>query len=280
MNIIKVTIHSVSKKPVIIILPAVAALICCIINNYNPVLPVVLGISSATGGSFFDGIISILQLLMEPNVIASVAIFAAGAVILVSLLAGLILSGYFSIVGNTLEGIEKAKGEFKAGLKKYFFKVFVITIKAALSAGFISGIMVIATVPAIIITRASAVTKPELMPAALLVDILTAGVLFFGFMFLRVYLFYWYPAVIKDMAKPFRRAKQFVDRYFWSILSRLAVFDVVFAVFLYFFLNTSSALLKLLFGTIFITIFITMLIIYIFNSFTKIMISNTQDDRS
>ena len=280
MNILKVSIRSSVRRPVIIILPAVLALVFFVINSYNPIMPVILGISSATGGSFFEGVISALQLIMDPAIIPGITVFMAGVVIFASLLAGIILSGYFHIIRNTLEGIKKTKSDFKAGIKKYFLKISIITLKAALFIGLISCIMIVATVPAIIITRAATTTKPELMLAAIFVDILTAGVLFFGFMFSRVYLFYWYPAAIKNIKKPFRYAKRLVDRHFWRIVSRFVMFDIIFAIFIYLFMIIASAVLKLLFGWIFATVFATAMIIYIFQSFSEIVISNGQNDRS
>ncbi len=279
MNLFKLTLQSAGKRPVVIILPALLALVLSAINLYNPVLPVVLGVSSATGGSFFDGMISALQLLMDPAIIPVIAIFLAGVVVVVSLLAGILLSGYFHIVGNTLAGVEKTKSDFAAGMKKYLWKIFFVTLRAVLILGMIILIMIISAVPAIIISRAAATTRPELMLAAVFLDILTAGVVFFGLMFSQVYLFYWYPAVIKDIRKPFRSAKRLVDSNFWQIVARFILFDAAFVVFAYLVIITSSAILKLLLGWIFATAFIVLLVIYIFHSFGKIMISNAQDDR-
>ncbi len=279
MNLFKLTLQSAGKRPVVIILPALLALVLSAINLYNPVLPVVLGVSSATGGSFFDGMISALQLLMDPAIIPVIAIFLAGVVVVVSLLAGILLSGYFHIVGNTLAGVEKTKSDFAAGMKKYLWKIFFVTLRAVLILGMIILIMIISAVPAIIISRAAATTRPELMLAAVFLDILTAGVVFFGLMFSQVYLFYWYPAVIKDIRKPFRSAKRLVDSNFWQIVARFILFDAAFVVFAYLVIITPSAILKLLLGWIFATAFIVLLVIYIFHSFGKIMISNAQDDR-
>lgn len=279
MNLFKLTLQSAGKRPVVIILPAVLALVLSVINLYNPVLPVMLGVSSATGGSFFDGVISALQLLMDPAIIPVIAIFLAGAVVLVSLLAGILLSGYFHIVGNTLAGVEKTKGDFVAGMKKYLWKMFFVTLRAVFILGTVLLIMIISAVPSIIISRAAATTRPELMLAAVFLDILTAGVVFFGLMFSQIYLFYWYPAVIKDIRKPFRSAKRLVDSCFWQIVARFILFDAAFAVFAYLVIITPSAILKLLLGWIFATAFIVLLVIYIFHSFGKIMISNAQDDR-
>lgn len=280
MNILKITIQSAVKRPLIIILPAVIMLMFSVLNSYNPVLTVILGISSATGGTVFDGVISVLQLIMDPAIIPGIALFIAGAIILISLLAGIILSGYFHIVRITLEGINKTKGDFKAGIKKYFTKVFIITLKASLFTVFISGIMIIATVPSIIITRVATSTKPELLLAAIFVDILTAGVLFFGLIFSKIYLLYWYPAVFNNIPKPFKYVKRIVDGNFWQIVFKLVMFDIVFSVFLYLVLIIASITLKLIFGWIFITIFFTVLVVFIFYSFSEIVLSDAQNNRS
>ncbi len=280
MNILKLSVQTALKRPVIIIVPAVLALVFSILNSYNPLIPVILGLSSATGGSFFDGIISALQLVLDPAIIPSIAIFLAAALILGSLLAGLIFSGYFHIVRNTLEGIEKVKGDFTEGIKRYFLRIFLITLRAAFFAGLVLGIMSIATVPAIIISRAAATTKPELMLAAVFVDVLTAGVLFFAYMFSKVYLLYWVPAAVKTDKKPFTYAKQLVDEHFWRVVARFIVFDLVFAVFLFLVIVLSSALLKMLLSWIFITVFAIVLVIYVFNSFAEIVISNGQNNGS
>ena len=279
MNILKLSAQTALKRPVIIILPAVLALVFSVLNSYNPVIPVIRGLSSATGGSLFDGIISALQLVLDPAIIPSIAIFIAAALILGSLLAGLIFSGYFHIIRNTLEGMEKEKGDFAAGIKRYFFRVFLITLRAAFFAGLVLGIMSIATVPAIIISRAAATTKPELMLAAVFVDVLTAVVWFFAYMFSKVYLFYWYPASVKVDKKPFIYAKHLVDEHFWRIVARFIVFDVVFAVFLFLVFILSSALLEMLLGWIFITVFAVVLVIYVFSSFAEIVVSNGQNNR-
>lgn len=279
MNILKLTVQSASKRPVIFILPAVLALVLSAINCYNPVLPVLLGISGATGGSIFDGVISALQLITDPALIPAVAIFLACAVVILTLLAGVILSGYFHIVRNTLAGNEKSKGDFGAGMGKYLLKVSTITLRAVLFMVLISGVIIVATVPAIIITRAASTTRPELMLAAVFVDFLTAAIVFFGLMFTRIYLFYWYPAAFNDVQKPFRYAKSLVDGHFWQIVLRFLVFDVVFVVFAYLIIITTSTILKLLLGWIFAAVFLTVLSVYVFHSFGEIMISNGQDDR-
>ncbi len=267
MNILRVMVNSVLKRPVLAILPAVAMLVLVVINSYNPVLPIILGLSSATGSSVFEGLVSTLELLLDPGIITGIVLFILGAVLLVSLLAGVLLSGYFHVIGATLGGIGKTEGDYFAGTKKYFGRVFLITLRVTLFSALLSGFMAVAAVPSIIITRAAATAKPELLPAALFVDLLTVGVLFFSLMFSRIYLFFWYPAAMKDMKNPFRSAKCITDGYFWQITGRFIVFDVVFAVFQYLILITGPIALKLLLGWLFSTIFFIAMVVFIFYTF-------------
>lgn len=268
MNVLSTAIKAAFRRPVIIILPAAVMLVLTCLNSYNPLMPLILGLSSTIGGSFFDGLISALQLLVDPDFLPSILLFTGGAVLLVSLLAGVILSGYFHIIGTTLEGNRKAEGDFIYGIKKYFSRIFLITLKSSLITFFISCFMLVSTVPAVIITRAAATGKPELLIAAILVDILTAGALFFSCMFLRVYLFFWYPSSFKNTKNPFKYAKRIVDGHFWQIVSRFILFDIVFIVFQYLVVISASIILKLLLGWVFTTIFFTVFVVYIFYSYS------------
>ena len=280
MNIIKITYNAAIRRPIIIILPAVLVFILSVINSYSPLMPILLGISNATGAGFFEGIVAVLQLILDRQIIAGAAFLAAGAVLLVSLVSAIVLSGYFPIVANTLEGRGKTGGDFLEGVRKYFFRLFTITLRASLTAGLLVMVMVVAAVPAIIITRAAAVTKPELMPAAVFVDILTGMVLFFGYTFCKIYLLYWFPAAVKGLDRPFRLAKSLVDRNFFKLLARLLIFDIVLAAITILAFIIPVTIVKLLFGWVFTTAFVTVLTIFVFKSFSEIMVSDRQDDGS
>lgn len=269
MNILKTTVRAVSRRPLIIILPAVLLLMFSLLNSYNPILPIITGIASITGGTALESLISVLQLLLAPSMISIVLILFAGTTLLASLFAGLVLSGYFNVVMSALDGQPGKRGEFREGLKRYFSRYFAITLRAVPFMLLLSVFMLVSSVPAIIVTRAVTIDKPELLIAAVFVDILTVAVLFFGFIFSRAYIFFWYPAALKVAKKPFAYGKRLVDGHFWGIVLRILIFDIVFVLFHYINITAGSSILQTLLGWLFNTAFFTILTVYIINAFKE-----------
>jgi hypothetical protein len=269
MNILITAVRTVLKRPFIIVFFGILMLFFTILNNYNPLLPIIFGLSNMTGESVFESMVSLLQVILNPGLIPEIILFLLGFALVASLIAGVVFSGYMYIIGKTLDKSEKVAGDFIAGLKKYFLRVFLTTLKVVLVSFFLVIFMMIVCVPAIVVTRVAMTDKPELMPAALFIDFLTAAVLFFGFMFSRAYIFFWYPAIFKNDTKPFTAGKRFVDANFWTILGRLLIFDVVFAVFQYIIFVTGNSVLKFILSWLFGTVFIVALIIYIFSFFNE-----------
>lgn len=267
MNILITTIQTIIKRPFIILFSALLMLVCTILNNYNPIMPIILGLNNMTGESIFESMVSLLQIILDPGFIPGMVLFLLGFALAASLIAGVVFSGYMNIINKTLEHTEKTAGDFIEGVKKYFFRVFLATLRVLLSVIFLAIFMMIVCVPAIVVTKAAVTGKPELMVAALFIDFLTAGVLFFVLLFTSSYVFFWYPAIFKGGKKPFSSCKQIVDRYFWGIAGRLLVFDIVFAVFQYLVITTGNSVLKFISGWIFGTFFLVTLLIYIFSSF-------------
>lgn len=269
MNILNITVRAVIRRPFIIILPAVIMLLWLVLNTYNPILPVITGIASITGGTTLDSMVSVIQLLMDPTLIPVILLIFAGTTLLASLFAGLVLSGYFNVIATALDGEPGSRGKFKEGFKGYFIKYFSISLRAVPFMALLAVFMLVSSVPAIIVTRAVAVDKPELLIAAVFVDILTVAVLFFGLIFSRIYIFFWYPAAFKAAKKPFTFGKRVVDRHFWKIVLRILVFDIIFAAFHYIISAAGSSLLQLLLVWLFDTVFFTTFAVYIFSAFKE-----------
>lgn len=269
MKLIRLTIQSTIRRPVIIVLPAVLMLLLTVLNSYNPVLPILMGLGNITGTSVFDGLVSALQLMLDPAILPMVILAILGAILIGSLVAGIILSGYLHILDNTLAGVEKSHGDFVTGIRKYFARIFLITLRTSFFIFFIICYILVACIPAIIITKAASAAKPEMLLAAVFVDILTVAVLFFSLMFTRAYLFYWYPAGLKVARNPFREAKRFVDKNFWQIVIRFILFDIIFIVFQYLIFISGAIVLTLLFNWIFCTAFFTVLVVFIMSSYRE-----------
>jgi hypothetical protein len=269
MNILTTAARTVLKRPFIIIFFGILMIFFTALNNYNPLLPIIFGLSNMTGESIFESMVSLLQVILNPGLIPQIILLFIGFALLASLIAGVVFSGYMYIIDKAVGNSEKVAGDFFTGLKKYFLKIFLTTLKVVLVSFFLVIFMMIVCVPAIVVTRVAMTDKPELLAAAIFIDFLTAAVLFFGLMFSRIYIFFWYPAIFKNETKPFTAGKRFVDGNFWSILGRLLVFDIVFVVFQYIIFVTGNSALKFIISWIFGTVFIVTLIIYIFSFFNK-----------
>ncbi len=153
------------------------------------------------------------------------------------------------------------------GIRKYFFRFFLISIRTALLAVIVILFLLISSIPAIIITRLAFSSAPELMIAAVFIDIMTVAVFFAGLSFFSVYIYMWYIASLTDSKKPFRTGKEVADRKFWGIALGLLVFDVIFAVGLFLIYMVNNQIFRYISGWIFTTAFFTTLAVYLVKFF-------------
>jgi len=267
MEAFRRAINAILRRPFILLFFAALMMIITAIDRFNPIIPILRGLESITEGSFIESIVSYLQALLDPSIIPLFAGFAAAFCIIVSLLAGLLLSGYFNIVNNAVSGKQKTKREYVTGLKKYFGRIFLITLRSLIIAVLLLLFMLVASVPAIVITNASITGRSELIIPAVFVDVLTVLVILFGLMFFRAYVFFWYPAALNNEKKYFAHSRKFVDRHFWSIAASILIFDLVFIAFECVDTYISESYLHFFMDWIFYTAFFTLLITYIFSAY-------------
>ena len=269
MNSLNTMVSVVFKRPIVIGFLSLVMLILTFLNSFNPMLPFIAGLNNVTGASFFENIVSLMQLMMNPSIIMGLLFFLLVFVILGSSIIGVVFSGYMYIINAAIEGKVKYSGDFVNGLKKYFSKIFLMTLKILTTYVILALFFAIACVPAAIFTRTAVTNKPELMIVAVFIDILTVAVLFFGIMFSRAYTLFAYPAIFKGAKQPFHIAKKFADRHFWQIAFKLFCFDIVFIIFLYAIHQISNQLINILLNWLFITVFYTTVITFIFNYFKE-----------
>ncbi|MCX7842340.1 MAG: hypothetical protein N2489_04625 [Clostridia bacterium] len=213
---------------------AVFAIIMLLVSifEYNILLPLLFGFSAIGTGSLLEAFLSFNQFFF--NLAASMGTFNTGIIkILISAAAAAagmaaLLSGLFQLAGNALENKEKQKGEFQAGIKKHFFTIFLLNLIFIPVYSLYMVFIMVACIPAAAISRIALSSRPEFMAAALLIDLVTLGVVFFTFMFLRLYTLFCYPAAVSSVKKVFTSGKTFVDNHFWVVTGRMIVFDAVF----------------------------------------------------
>lgn len=263
----KVIINAVKKYPSIVITPGVVFLIAAVFNRLVPVMAMIIGLINMTGGDFFDSILAILQMMTDLQNIPLILIAVVALDILFSVAAGLILPGYLLSVSDGLENGPGKKGLFLEGIKKYFLRFFLMTIAVVISAIVLMVILLVATVPAIVMTRVALSSSPELLIAAIFIDIMTIGAVFAGLSFFSIYIYMWYIASLTNVNKPFKLGKKIADCRFWNIVLGLFIFDVVFAVGFFIIYITGIQIIRYVAGWIFATAFFTALALYLVKFF-------------
>lgn len=228
MGAFKNAVFIMFRRPFIILFLSFIILVYCAIDYINPVFNILLNYGGATGGNFFESFVSSLQIIFNPGLITAGLLILLGIIIFISIIAGLVFSGYMNIINNALDGKPKFNGEFSIGLKKYFFKVLMITFRTLFFGLIFILFMSVASLPAIVITRSLISGKSGYMIMTIFIDIITAAVLFFGLMFFRIYITFWYPAAINMEKRAFTIGKRTADTNFWGIVGRFVLFDLVY----------------------------------------------------
>lgn len=269
MNIFETTAFAVVKRPFIIIMIGILMLLAAVVNAFVPVIAMIMGIINMTGGGIFEGILSILQMLIEPGVILTFLEILAVFTLVAAIAAGVLLPGYLLMVCDSVVKGNRKRGLFLAGLKKFFFKVFLITIKVILSAAFLAIFLMVAGVPAIIVTKAALTTRPNLMAAAVFIDIVTVGVLFMSLSFFKAYIFMWLLAAVSGLAKPFRAGKSIADNCFWKLALGMLAFDVILAAVIFTIYLSDNQLFRYFAGWIFTSGFFTVFAVYLVQIFRE-----------
>lgn len=270
MQIIKTTVQTVRKRPFVFIMVSAIMLLAAVFNAFIPLMAMIVGILNMTGGGFFDSILSILQMLIDPENIPAILVTLAALTLIASVSAGLFLPGFLLIIDDGLAKGKKKKGLFMEGLKKYFFKFTIITLKTAPITVLLVTFLIVASIPAIIVTRAAMTTSQDLLIAAIFMDIVTIGTFFMGLSFFSSYIYMWYIAASKGEEKAFLTGKAVADSSFWSISMSLLVFDIIFAVTLYLIYSSESQLFRYVSGWIFTSAFFTTLAVYLVSTYNRI----------
>ncbi|KNY27119.1 hypothetical protein [Pseudobacteroides cellulosolvens] len=247
MKVLGKAVQSIIRRPFILVYFGFIALVYSIIDSRNPLTALLMGFNRLGKGDFLDMIIYSIQILLNIMMNPGTALKALIGFILIllfaSILIGLIFSGYFNVINNAVGKKEKYKGEFLEGIKKFFLRISFVSLRAVLVSIIVLIVTLVASVPAVIITKSWLSGRADLTVVAAFVDVITIGVIFLIFMFYSTYISFWFPASVNNSRRWFLTGKENADKFFWKISVRYIVFIVVFMV-CHFFLakiNVNSA---------------------------------------
>jgi len=283
MGTLNNAIHLLVKRPSILVLTIILSSVICVVENLF--ITLFYGITMFKTGSPFDDYINIIQFVIDtilvPQTAVKLIIVLVVLICVVALIFAILLSGYFNILNNAIEGKSKKSGsEFIAGIKKYFLRMISLNLWTLCGVVLFVIYVLIASIPAAIFID-NAFSGAVNIIAGILLFIITLLVLFFSFAFFRQYIVFWYPSAIVYDKGHFKIAKKISDSNFWTLLSRFVIFDIVILVFdaVYIVANFSLANAQVISGTtsnillfiniIFKTIYIALLVCFVFSSFKK-----------
>ncbi|HOV25124.1 MAG TPA: hypothetical protein PK566_02010 [Pseudobacteroides sp.] len=234
MKVLGKAVQTIIRRPFILVYFGFIALIYSIIDTWNPLTALLMGFNRLGKGDFLDMIIYSIQLFLNimknPQTAIAALIVFIFVLLFVSVMIGLIFSGYFNVVNNAVSKKEKYKGEFIEGMKKFFFKISFVSLRAILVSIAVLIISLVASVPAVIVTKSWLSGRAELILVAAFVDVITIGIIFLIFMFYSTYISFWFPASVNNEKRCFLTGKENADKLFWKISFRYIVFVVVFLI--------------------------------------------------
>lgn len=263
MNLFNAALRAVKKRPFILFMITILMTAAAVSNEFIPITAMIIGIFNATGGDFFDGILSVLQMLTDPGNTRTILMSLALLTLIVSFAAGLLLPGYLLIVNDGLSKGEKKKGLMTAGVRDYFFRFFVMSVAASVFTVIFAGFLMVGALPAIIVTRSAFTARPDLKIAALFIDIVTAGVFVMCVSFFRSYICVWYIVALTDAKRPFKTGKAVADREFWNLAAGLSGFDIAFVITVYLIYSSGNSVIYYIAGWTVMALLLTLLAVYL-----------------
>lgn len=290
MKKLQTVIKPFLKRYDLLIIFSLITLVYCIIEYYI-FFPFILSMSIFKSGNILEIIMYVIQLSFKYLFKPKYLIYGIIGIVASGFLFGFLFSGLFYSFNNFLSkkanpedgvfNIKFLKSQYLNGVKRHFWRMSFISGSTVLYTILFTAFMAIASIPAIAILRGQIVGEFDFLLLAVMLTLITAVVLFFGYMFFRIYILFWYPPAFSFKRKIFAIGKKAADTYFWKIASFLLVFDIVFCLFqlILILLNSFMAggqgigflrfLILILFNWVGKTVLFILLAVFVFSKFLQ-----------
>jgi hypothetical protein len=266
-------VNVIRRRPLLLSYIIVVSSVFIFLQYNNPLMPIFSGLEISDGGFALDIIVHFLKLVFNPAMLVKIIYYAVIAAVAAAAAAGLLFSGYSYIILNSLKGKQKFKGEFLYGFKKLSFKIIKVFLLLIISYVLFSVYISVTLVPAIVVTRAWISGDAAFSLLALVLDAITALVLFFSLMFFRAATIFWIPALVSGERKYITASRIIGRDNFWNITRTLVAFDAAFVLSSALF---AAAVLRYPFSLalyavywLFLNAFLIFFVTYIFDAFLR-----------
>ena len=215
------------------ILTAIAVLLFCIGEQFNPVIKEYGSFAALTKQSYLDTISLFAQKIANLAATPGIMALNIAIVILVIVAAAALLGVFGAGFGHTFYmaflNDKKKKGEFKSGINRHYLKMIGYYVCLLFFTLLMLVAIVFLTIPAILSVKLVLAGDSSSIFSMLILCILTVAVLFFAVVFFTMYMTYIYPALIAYRKGGVKVAFKMVNSYCWYLIPRTTLFLFVMA---------------------------------------------------
>ena len=223
INIVLNSIKVMLKKPTMFIYMAVMISMFSVIDYfYRFSVLILLFIKNLK----LEVIVSMLQLFIQPIIFTKVLLAIAVFLVVLSMILALFFSGLFDKLINSLYNKKNVRENFFKSIKKYYLKTAWTFIRTGILLIISILALLIASVPAIIVSIAAYNSGDIYILLAAITDVISAFIIFLVFYFIKMYLIFWFPSML-NYKKSFKIARMVVNKNFWSIIYNFIATDVI-----------------------------------------------------
>ena len=232
MKTLREAFARVRNRPLILIFPAIATLLLCIIEQFNPFVEKYGSLKTLITLDYMENLAKFAQDVKAsaatPGImVTSIIVF----ILLISACASIFavfFSGYAQVLYLSVLGYKPKKGDFKSGINRHFIKMSLLFIFFVLFTIIFIVLMAYTVVPAIMSIKIFFAGDSRIFFQMMLLIILTVMLLYFALVFYVMYWSFSVPGIIGFKRGGVLVALRMVNGYCWYLMPRATLF--IFAI--------------------------------------------------
>lgn len=152
------------------------------------------------------------------------------AILALSAIVSVFLSGYINVLIYSVEDKQKAKGEFVSGIKRNYLKTFVYLFLTIILSAVLFFFVLYSAIPTVFLLKLFLDGDTGVIFTMLIVALLTIIVMLFCVLFYGMYLSYILPSIAGLRKKNIRSGIKMTNMYAWYLLPKTTLFLLIAAI--------------------------------------------------
>lgn len=152
------------------------------------------------------------------------------AVLAISAILSVLLSGYINVLISSVEDKQKVKGEFVSGIKRNYLKTFIYLFLTIVLSAALLFFVLYSAIPTVFLLKLFLDGDTGVIFTMLIVALLTMIVMLFCVLFYGMYLSYILPSIAGLRKKNIRSGIKMTNMYAWYLLPKTTLFLLIAAI--------------------------------------------------